>query len=167
MQVQVTGRARGRTRAEANAVCRVLLRFVPVLLLLGTLACTPIIRDHGYAPTDPELATLTIGTDSRAEVVEKVGRPSAEGLLNDDQWFFVQSRWEAVGPRAPVEIDRQVVVLSFSDNGTLRNVERFGLEDGRVVTLSRRVTDSSIQSVTLIGQLLGNIGRLRADQLIE
>jgi outer membrane protein assembly factor BamE (lipoprotein component of BamABCDE complex) len=137
------------------------------MLLFGTLACTPIIRDHGYAPTEPELATLEVGVDSREVVVEKVGRPSAEGLLNDTQWFYVQSRWQAIGPRAPVETEREVVVLSFSDAGTLQNVERFGLEDGRVVTLSRRVTESNIQGVTVIGQLLGNIGRLRADQLVE
>jgi len=167
MQVLVAGRGRGRARAVAQSVRPALRPAVAALVLLAATACTPIIRDHGYAPTEPELATLQIGADTRETTIEKVGRPSAEGLLSDTQWFFVQSRWEAVGPRAPVEIDRQVVVISFSESGTIQNVERFGLEDGRVVTLSRRVTESNIQGVTLIGQLLGNIGRLRADQIVQ
>jgi hypothetical protein len=38
------------------------------------------------------------------------------------------------------------------------NVERFGLADGRVVPLSRRVTETNIQGSGLIRQLLGNLG---------
>jgi len=39
------------------------------------------------------------------------------------------------------------------------NVELFTLEDGQVVVLSRRVTGTSIQNVSFIRQLLGNVGR--------
>jgi outer membrane protein assembly factor BamE (lipoprotein component of BamABCDE complex) len=138
-----------------------------LLVVAAVTACTPIIRDHGFAPTEAELAALEIGVDTRETVTQKVGRPSAEGLLEDSGWFYVQSRWQQIGPRAPVEMDRQVVVISFNAGGTVSNVERFGLEDGQVVALSRRVTDSNIKGVTLIGQLLGNIGRLRADQLVQ
>jgi outer membrane protein assembly factor BamE (lipoprotein component of BamABCDE complex) len=164
MQAQVAIRGRWATGAMFRSWVRAILG---VAILSVAVACTPIIRDHGFAPTDAELATLEIGTDTRETVTQKVGRPSAEGLLEDSGWFYVQSRWEQIGPRAPVEVDRQVVVISFDDGGTVSNVERFGLEDGQVVALSRRVTDSNIQGVTLIGQLLGNIGRLRADQLIQ
>ena len=161
-QVAIQGRWAG------IAVPAAWLRAVFALVLIAAVAgCTPIIRDHGFAPTEAELAALEIGVDTRETVTQKVGRPSAEGLLEDSGWFYVQSRWEQIGPRAPVEVDRQVVVISFNAGGTVSNVERFGLEDGQVVTLSRRVTDSNIQGVTLIGQLLGNIGRLRADQLVQ
>jgi outer membrane protein assembly factor BamE (lipoprotein component of BamABCDE complex) len=161
-QVAIQGRWAG------IAVPAAWLRAVLALVLIAAVAgCTPIIRDHGFAPTEAELAALEIGVDTRETVTQKVGRPSAEGLLEDSGWFYVQSRWEQIGPRAPVEVDRQVVVISFNAGGTVSNVERFGLEDGQVVTLSRRVTDSNIQGVTLIGQLLGNIGRLRADQLVQ
>ncbi|MBC7156656.1 MAG: outer membrane protein assembly factor BamE, partial [Rhodobacteraceae bacterium] len=43
-------------------------------------------------------------------------------------------------------------------------VERFGLRDGEVVALSRRVTETNVRGVTFIRQLIGNIGNLRADQ---
>ncbi len=164
MQAQVAIRGRGTARAVFGSCVRVLCG---LLLLAAASACTPIIRDHGFAPTDAELATLEIGKDTRDVVTQKVGRPSAEGLLDDSGWFYVQSRWQQVGPRAPEEVDRQVVVVSFNTGGTVSNVERFTLEDGQVITLSRRVTESNIQGVTVVGQLLGNIGRLRADQLVQ
>ena len=112
------------------------------------------------------LAQITVGKDTRDTVAEIVGRPSAAGLLNDEGWYYVQSRYRHFGARRPEEIERQVVAISFTPNGTVENVERFGLEQGKVVPLSRRVTESNIKGVSLIGQLLGNIGQFRADQFI-
>jgi outer membrane protein assembly factor BamE (lipoprotein component of BamABCDE complex) len=142
------------------------LRLLCLSLLVLVVACQPVYRNHGYAPTDAELAVVTVGKDTRDTVAEAVGRPSASGLLNDNQWFYVQSRYRQRGPQAPLEIERQVVVISFAESGTVSNIERFGLEDGQVVALSRRVTETNIQGVTLISQLLGNLGRIRADQLV-
>jgi len=144
-------------------------RAVFAVIGLGCLVlagCTPLYRDHGFAPTDAELAVLTVGKDNRETVAKAVGRPSALGLLNDTRWYFVQSRYRQRGPLAPQEIERQVVVISFAESGTVSNIERFGLEDGQVVALSRRVTDSNIEGVSFLGQLLGNFGRVTAGQLL-
>jgi outer membrane protein assembly factor BamE (lipoprotein component of BamABCDE complex) len=115
--------------------------------LLVLAACTSLYRDHGFAPTDAELAVLTVGKDDRETVAKAVGRPSASGLLDDKRWYFVQSRYKQRGPFAPEEIERQVVVITFAESGTVSNIERFGLEDGQVVALSRRVTDSNIEGM--------------------
>ena len=144
-------------------------RAVFAVIGLGCLVlagCTPLYRDHGFAPTDAELAVLTVGKDNRETVAKAVGRPSALGLLNDTRWYFVQSRYRQRGPLAPQEIERQVVVISFAESGTVSNIERFGLEDGQVVALSRRVTDSNIEGVSFLGQLLGNFGRVTAGQIL-
>lgn len=137
------------------------------LALSVAAACAPIYQNHGYAPTDDELAKITVGRDTRDSVATAVGRPSAESLLGDDAWYYVQSRWKTMGMRAPEEVSREVVAISFNKSGTVSNVERFGLEQGRVVTLSRRVTDSNIKGVNFLRQLLGNIGNFRADQFLK
>jgi outer membrane protein assembly factor BamE (lipoprotein component of BamABCDE complex) len=137
------------------------------LLVALTVACSPIFRNHGYVPSDEELALVAVGADTRDTVAEKVGRPTASGLLNDVGWYYVQSRFRTFGPRATQEIDRQVVAVTFADDGTVSNIERFGLEDGQVVALSRRVTETNVRGVSLIRQLLGNLGNLRADQIID
>jgi hypothetical protein len=59
------------------------------------------------------------------------------------------------------------VAVSFAPGGTVTNVERFGLERGRVVTLSRRVTEGSVTEISLIGQLLGNLGNFQAADIID
>lgn len=130
-------------------------------VLLGVLtACSTLYRNHGYVPTDDELATVEVGVDTRETVTEKIGRPTASGLLNDVGWFYVQSRWAYRGAFEPREIDRQVVAITFAESGTVENIERFGLERGKVVPLSRRVTESSVKGLSVIQQLLGSIGRV-------
>jgi len=134
--------------------------------LLVVTGCTPLYRDHGFAPTDAELSVLTVGKDDRDTVSAAVGRPSASGLLDDTRWYYVESRYKQRGPFAPEEIERQVVVITFAASGTVSNIERFGLEDGQVVALSRRVTDSNIEGISFLGQLLGNFGRVTAGQVL-
>lgn len=142
---------------------RAVVAALAVALVVG---CTPIYRSHGYAPTDADLALLEVGRDTRETVQAAVGPPSATGLLTANAWYYVQSRFKYFGPREPEEIDRQVVAISFAEDGKITNIERFGLEEGRVVALSRRVTESNIAGVTLIQQLLGNFGRVDAGQII-
>ena len=62
------------------------------------------------------------------------------------------------GPKRPEVVSRELVAISFDQRGVVRNIERFGLEDGYVVVLDRRVTESSVQNRGFLRQLLGNIG---------
>lgn len=130
-------------------------------------SCAAVYQNHGYVPTDEELALIEVGRDNRETVEATLGRPSSQGLLNDVGWFYVQSRWKHFGAMQPKEIDRQVVSITFTEDGVVENIERFGLEKGQVVAISRRVTDSNIKGMGFLKQLLGNIGRLRADQFID
>lgn len=155
--MQARAARRGRWRSVTLALC----------VSVGLLACSPVERDHGYAPTDLDLEQVVVGESTRETVAAAVGRPSASGLLNETGWYYVHSRWRHRGARAPQEIERQVVAITFSEDGVVENVERFGLEDGKVVALSRRVTQSNIKGIGLIRQILGSFGRLRASNLVE
>ena len=136
-------------------------------VMLLTAACAPVYRNHGYIPSDDELALIVVGTDNRESVAATIGRPSAAGLLNDHGWYYVQSRWKHAGALPPKEEERQVVAVTFDDGGTVANVERFGLEKGRVVAISRRVTATTIKGRGLLAQLFGNLGRVSADQFLK
>ena len=141
--------ARNRTALPAAAV-----------LALVLASCGPIYRNHGYVPVDRDLAGLRVGVDTRESVEAAIGRPATSGVERSDAWYYVQSRTRTLGPLAPRVIDRQLVAVSFAPGGTVANVERFGLERGRVVTLSRRVTETSIRDFGLLQQILGNFGRI-------
>ncbi len=125
-------------------------------LMLG--ACAPQYKNHGYIPPQEDLDQITIGQDTRDTIASTVGVPASAGLLTNSGYYYVRSRRKAIGFLRPKEVEREVVAISFSANGVVENVERFGLERGNVITLERRVTSSAVSDKSFIRQLLGNIG---------
>lgn len=136
-------------------------------LAFSLAACSPITRDYGYAPSDADLEDVVIGVDTRDTLADVVGAPSAAGVMRDSAWYYVASRWEARGPLAPEEVEREVVAVSFDQTGVVTNIERFGLAEGQVIALNRRVTEDNIKGVSFLRQLLGNVGNLTAEQLLD
>ncbi|SPJ25896.1 outer membrane protein assembly factor BamE [Palleronia abyssalis] len=127
-------------------------------LALFLAACSAVYENHGYVPPDDLLNELQVGVDSRTEVASAVGRPTATGVMGAEAWYYVQSRFRRYGYQAKEEVDREVVAITYNDAGTIANIERFGLEDGRVVPISRRVTSTNTQGISFLRQLFRNIG---------
>jgi len=133
-----------------------LLRSMVALVGLFTLvACSPIYNFHGFVPTDEDLEEIQVGLDTRTSVSSIIGKPGTAGLLAESGWFYVRSEFKHDSFRAPQEVNREVVAITFDEDNVVENIERFGLERGQVVVLSRRVTDSNIEGLSFLQQLFG------------
>ncbi|WP_244520592.1 outer membrane protein assembly factor BamE [Aliiruegeria lutimaris] len=128
--------------------------------LLAISACEPLYDYHGYVPSDDQLAEIIVGKDTRESVTQLIGSPGSSGVLKDSGYYYMSMRKSSYLYRAPEVIEREVVAISFDDKGVVTNIERFGLQDGNVVALSRRVTASNIEGLSFLQQLFGNIGSL-------
>lgn len=129
--------------------------------------CSTLQQDHGYVPVASDLDRIEVGVDTRDTVAAIVGRPSTEGVLAESGWYYVKSRWATRGASAPREAAREVVEIKFDAAGRVANVARYGLEQGQVITLSRRVTEPNVKGATIVGQLFGNIGRVNTERLLS
>ncbi|MBU3030359.1 outer membrane protein assembly factor BamE [Paracoccus marinaquae] len=143
------------------------LLILAFLAIFALAACAPVYRNHGFIPPEEDLAQVVVGQTSTAELPGMLGVPSTQGVLTGSGWYYVGSRWRIYGAAEPQEINRQVVAISFDAGGTVTNVERFGLERGRVVVLSRRVTEGSITEISFVRQLLGNLGNFQAADIVD
>ena len=137
------------------------------LLAVFATACSRLEDRIGYIPDESALEAVVVGRDTRDTVPVIIGRPSAQGVLSEDGWYYVRSDYERFLWREPVEVDRQVVAVTFDEAGVVSNVERFGLEDGQVVVINRRQTDSNIEGVSILQQLFANIGNFGAGDFLE
>jgi outer membrane protein assembly factor BamE (lipoprotein component of BamABCDE complex) len=135
-------------------------------LALSLAACAATFDNHGYVPPPEQLAAVDIG-DSREAVTEAIGTPGAAGVMRDEAWFYTAYRMRNYAYRAPEVIERQIIAISFDGAGRVSNVEEFGLEDGNIVQLSRRVTTSSVREVSFLGQILSNFGRINLGDALE
>lgn len=128
--------------------------------LFSGAACVSIYRDHGYVPVEEDLAEIVVGIDTRDSVAESIGTPGASGVLNDSGYYYIATRMRHYGASAPKPVSRELVAISFDTAGVVQGIERYGLEDGRVIPLERRVTESGVDDKTFLRQLLGNLGRI-------
>lgn len=143
-------------------------KWVAVVALLVLSACATTLSDrHGYVPEDALLNEVKLGVDTKETVGRLLGRPGTEGIVDDRGWYYVKSDYERFLWRAPVEVNREVVAVSFSESGIVENVERFGLEEGRVVALSRRVTTSNTRGIGFLRQLFSNLGTFNAGDFLQ
>lgn len=152
---QALNAPRGDCWKRATSALRGCVVGVAMLSLGG---CASVYRNHGYVPADSLLEEVVVGVDTRDSVIETLGRPSTEGVVNQSGVYYIGSRFRHWAWRAPQEVEREIVAISFDDQGIVRNVERLGLEDGRVVALSRRVTDEELGGTSFFDQLFGNFG---------
>ncbi|WP_323036848.1 outer membrane protein assembly factor BamE [Pararhodobacter sp.] len=135
-----------------------------VLVVFAIAACSPILQFHGYAPSDEELSEIQVGQDTRETVAQKIGQPGIGGVMEGSGWFYVQSDWRHRNWSAPEEIDRQVVAISFDSRDRVANIERFGLADGVVVPISRRITDSGPRP-SILRQVIRTLGQFTSSSL--
>lgn len=133
-------------------------------LALG--ACAPTTSTHGFTPQMEALDTVAAGVDTRSSVLSKLGRPSASGAFDSANWYYVASRMEQRLFYAPEVVDRTVVAIRFDTAGLVERVDRFGLEDGRIVNLRTETTPTYGRELTVIQQLFGNVGRIDPGQVL-
>jgi outer membrane protein assembly factor BamE (lipoprotein component of BamABCDE complex) len=152
----ISGRFKRVTRGGAFGLCIVALS-----------ACSATYRNHGYVPTEEELAEVVVGVDTRDTVAENIGVPGSSGVLNDSGFYYVTSRIRHYGAAKPKVVSRELVAISFDQSGIVKNIERFGLEDGQVIPLERRVTSSGVGDVSFLRQLMGNIGNFNPNAVLD
>jgi outer membrane protein assembly factor BamE (lipoprotein component of BamABCDE complex) len=133
--------------------------------LLVAAGCAPTVQVHGYVPSEADLSRIRPGFDDAGSVEEILGRPSSAGVLRDSAWYYVQSTVRNFTYHAPTVIDRTVIAVNFNQNGTVRDIRRYGLKDGRVIDLETRTTGTGGREMSVVEQLFGNLLNLDAQQL--
>ncbi|MEC9196111.1 MAG: outer membrane protein assembly factor BamE [Pseudomonadota bacterium] len=142
-------------------------RSAVLAIALTVAGCVAQYNLHGYTPSDEDLAGIVVGVDTRDSVEELVGPPSTAGVARSDAYYYVSKNVRHYGIRPPQTVDRQIVAIRFDQAGVVSNIERYTLDDGRVVTLSRRVTGSNVNDTPFLKQLFGNIGGLDLSQALQ
>mgnify|MGYP006291644283 FL=1 len=127
-------------------------------------ACNPTLRTHGYRYTDGEIPEFTPGEDTQANVLAALGNPSTRGMFHDDTWYYISATREYLAYLRPDTRERRIIAIRFDENGVINAVDEYGLEDGRVVAFVDRETPTRGRELTLLEQLLGNVGRLPGEQ---
>lgn len=142
-----------------------LLRFktAVVFSVLASTACAPMIDTHGDILDPDNMAALQIGVTPYTEVQKILGSPSSKTIFDSENWIYIHSKQERMAFFKPQEIERTVVVLKFSNDGILQGIETKDLKDGIALTPSSATTTPDQNSIGVLDQLLGNVGKFQTE----
>lgn len=128
--------------------------------LLATSACAPITTYSGFQAIDASPKDVKVGEDTKSTVRARLGSPSVVSTFEDDVWFYIAQVKERIAFRKPVVVNREVVSIRFNeDSEVVEAVNQYGLEDGKVIAYNDRETPTRGRELTILEQLLGNVGR--------
>lgn len=130
------------------------------VLVSATLSgCATRVAVRGNLPDSERLAEVVPGDMSREEVAEILGSPSSVTPFDSDLWLYISEKTETFAFMAPEVVERNVIMVKFTDKGIVNEVKKLDLSNAQDVKHVERVTPTSGNEVTFWDQLFHNVGR--------
>ena len=130
-----------------------------LLALAGLAGCAPTVDQRGNLPEPEKLALIRPGATTRDEVAKILGTPSSTGVFDSKNWYYISRRTKQFAFLDPDVLDQQVYIVNFNDKGVVSGIDHKELKDGREIVPAPGATPAPGRELTLIEQVLGNIGR--------
>jgi len=133
-------------------------------LALAAAACNPPVKVRGHLPDPETMAKIEPGEHGRSDVVNLLGSPSTASSFRDRTWYYIGSKEEQIAFFKPDVLKRNVFAITFSEGDTVESTRLYTLADGRPVDPVERITPTPGRDLTVMQQLLGNLGRFNTPQ---
>ena len=140
-------------------------RFVPLFVAVSlaglSAACAPTIGNNGFQAIDAKPQDVVAGTDTKETVLAKLGTPSTTSTFEPNQvWYYISQTTEKYTYTLPKVSSRTVTEITFEPTGDkVAGVRTLGLADGEQIAMNRNETPTRGRALTVLEQLLGNVGR--------
>ncbi len=141
---------------RTRRLCRLLL---PAAVALPLVACAERVDVRGNLPDVEQILEIEPGLSTREDVVRVLGTPSALSTFKDRTWYYIGQRQEQVAFFRPDVMERSVLTVTFDERGRVEGTKLHTIEDARDVELVERETPTEGRELTLLQQLIGNIGQ--------
>ncbi len=134
---------------------KIIITFIALIAVAG---CAPTKSNRGNLVEDFRMSEITPGISTRTNVLKSLGSPTTTAPFDENIWYYIGQKMEKKGIFDPKVIDERVVVVAFNDKGIVETMEEVDSERLEVPTV-RRKTHTGGNDVTVLEQLLGNVGR--------
>lgn len=132
---------------------------LPLLVLLGATACTPMQATRGNWVEPDAVKELRPGVQTRADVAALLGAPDSTSTFDPNIWFYIGQRTEQWAFFRPKIKEQQVLALSFDANNRLDAFVVRGLDAYQEIQTVKEATPTAGHRLTFLEQMVGNVGR--------
>ena len=130
-----------------------------LLAMAATAGCSPGRDVHGHVRDPEALTEIRPGVQTRDQVADLLGTPSAVATFDDARWYYITRRTETVAFYDPDLVSQHIVVIAFDEGGVVTEVTSFAAEDAREIDPVDDESPTRGRTLSLLEQLFGNLGR--------
>lgn len=134
---------------------------VAIVGIAGLSACSPRVAQRGAMPDIDAIAAIVPNKTTKSEVERSLGSPSSINMYGEETWMYVGETTETVAFFERDVNERSVLLVSFRDDGVVKDVLQHGLDAARNIEPVERQTPTVGKDMTVIEQMMGNVNRFR------
>ena len=132
---------------------------VAIAIILLTAGCSAKISTRGNLVADDALKEIEIGKSTKEQIAKELGTPSTIATFDGNTWYYIGAITETISLFPQNTIDQKIITMKFDGAGILRALDYKNKEDANVVAIVDRTTVIPSRDLTIIQQILGNVGR--------
>lgn len=137
---------------------KTILALLTVLMIAG---CTPMEATRGNIVEDYRMAEIVPGVSTRTNVLKSLGSPTTQAPFDENVWYYIGQKTEKRGIFDPKVVDKKIVVVAFNNEGIVDDIQIVNADQVDISPV-RRKTPTSGNEITVMQQLIGNVGRFNA-----
>jgi outer membrane protein assembly factor BamE (lipoprotein component of BamABCDE complex) len=137
-------------------------------VLLGTLAgCEETIHLRGNVPDPTVISTIKPGTHKKVDITRMLGSPSTIATFEQEIWYYIGGKVKTLSFFEPVLLERKILTVHFDKKGVVTGINEKDASKNVAVSLVDRETPTRGKELTVLQQLIGNVGRFGTPKNIE
>ena len=127
--------------------------------MFAVTACEEHVNVRGNVPHSTDIAKIRKGFHKKSDIENLLGTPSTVATFKKETWYYIGGRVKTVSFFKPEFLDRKIVIVKFNSAGVVDSVESRDAPTNKEVKLVERETPTKGKELTIIQQLIGNVGR--------
>ncbi len=122
--------------------------------------CFPTADTRGNLPLKEVVESIERGKQNRDQIAALLGTPSTKASFGKQEtWYYIGKRTETLAFFKPKLLERKILVIKFDDRGVVEAVASYDASAGKPVELVERVTPTKGKELSVLAQIIGNVGR--------
>ena len=153
-----------RTNINNRGYVRLALFFIASLGLVVVGACGDRVSSHGHIINENELKRINIGTTTRAEILDILGKPSFTGAFNTKKLYY--SSIVMLQPIASTKkIHKRIIyIFTLNEKNKLQSIDLINKKDGFQIAHIDDKTPTPGDTFGIIDQIFSNLKRQQAKE---
>ncbi|MEL0089980.1 MAG: outer membrane protein assembly factor BamE [Rhodospirillales bacterium] len=138
---------------------RITLLSVCLLGALAISACSDVVSTHGQVLQTATIEDVRPGLATKQDIQAKLGSPTSTAAFDTSTWYYISQVRIRRSFFNPLTAQHRLLVLHIDGNYVLDRISMLDEDQSEEVTLVSRQTPTAGHKLSILEQLLGNVGR--------